>query len=154
MIPGWELTVGIEIHAQLNTRHKLFSRALNAPDSADPPPPNTLVDYFDLALPGSQPVFQPATLIPAIRASLALGCDIQKVSRWDRKHYFHWDQPSGYQITQYYEPLAKNGRIELFARDGIAAEEEKEVVSVEIQRVQMEQDTAKTLHQPGGREVD
>lgn len=143
-VPGWELTVGIEIHAQLNTAHKLFSPAITSFND----PPNTHVAPFDLALPGSQPLFQPATLIPAVRAALALNCSIQPVSRFDRKHYFHWDQPSGYQITQFYEPFAKDGFITLYARDGIAAEDGEEI-KVGIKQVQMEQDTAKTTAQPG-----
>ncbi|KAK1833406.1 amidotransferase-like protein [Podospora conica] len=142
-VPGWDLTVGIEIHAQLNTPHKLFSPASPSPNA----PPNTHVAPFDAALPGSQPIFQPAVLIPAVRASLALGCKIQPTSRFDRKHYFHWDQPSGYQITQYYAPLARDGSVTLRARDGILEEGD---VEVGIQQVQMEQDTAKTLAQPGG----
>ncbi|KAK1779633.1 glutamyl-tRNA amidotransferase [Copromyces sp. CBS 386.78] len=144
-VPGWELTVGIEIHAQLNTAHKLFSSATTSSFNDSP---NTHVAPFDLALPGSQPLFQPATLVPAIRAALALNCSIQPVSRFDRKHYFHWDQPSGYQITQFYEPFAKDGYITLYARDGIAAEDGEEV-KVGIKQVQMEQDTAKTTAQPG-----
>ncbi|KAK0611694.1 GatB/GatE catalytic domain-containing protein [Immersiella caudata] len=143
-VPGWELTVGIEIHAQLNTVRKLFSPATTSFNDS----PNTHVALFDLAIPGSQPLFQPETLIPAVRAALALNCDIQRVSRFDRKHYFHWDQPSGYQITQYYEPFAKDGRIGLLARDGIAAED-GESIAVGIKQVQMEQDTAKTTAQPG-----
>lgn len=144
VVDGWELTVGIEIHAQLNTAKKLFSAATTSFNNE----PNSHVAYFDLATPGSQPIFQKETLIPAIRAALALNCEIQPVSRFDRKHYFHWDQPSGYQITQYYEPFARNGRIELQARDGIAAEG-GESISVGIKQVQMEQDTAKTMAQPG-----
>lgn len=145
-IPGWELTVGIEIHAQLNTHHKLFSSASPPLPSDDP---NTHVALFDLATPGSQPLFQADALIPALRAALALNCDVQKVSRWDRKHYFWWDQPGGYQITQFYEPFARNGRISLHPRDGIAVEDGDEVV-VGIQQIQMEQDTAKTLARPDG----
>lgn len=144
IVPGWELTVGIEIHAQLNTARKLFSSAKTSSSEE----PNTNVEFFDLALPGSQPVFQKETLIPALRAALALNCDVQKVSRFDRKHYFHWDQPAGYQITQYYEPFAKDGQITLYARDGIAVED-GESVTVGIKQVQMEQDTAKTIAQPG-----
>ncbi|KAK0625460.1 GatB/GatE catalytic domain-containing protein [Bombardia bombarda] len=143
-VPGWELTVGIEIHAQLNTARKLFSPAATSFNGK----PNSHVALFDLAIPGSQPLFQPETLIPAVRAALALDCDIQPVSRFDRKHYFHWDQPSGYQITQYYEPFAKNGHITLYPRDGIAAED-GESITVGIQQLQMEQDTAKTTAQPG-----
>jgi len=143
-VPGWELTVGIEIHAQLNTPRKLFSPAATSFNDS----PNTHVAHFDLAIPGSHPIFQPETLIPAVRAALALNCDIQHISRFDRKHYFHWDQPAGYQITQYYEPFARDGYIELYARDGIAAEDGP-AVRVGIQRVQMEQDTAKTTAHPG-----
>ncbi|KAK3320209.1 amidotransferase-like protein [Cercophora scortea] len=143
-VPGWELTVGIEIHAQLNTARKLFSPAATSFNDH----PNSHVALFDVAMPGSQPVFQPATLVPAVRAALALNCTIQPVSRFDRKHYFHWDQPAGYQITQYYEPFARNGRIVLNARDGIAAED-GDRIEVGIQQVQLEQDTAKTTAQPG-----
>ena len=166
-VPGWELTVGIEIHAQLNTAHKLFSPARtpsSSPSSAPLPgtedgvpgeaaPPNTRVALFDAAMPGAQPLFQRGALIPALRAALALGCEIQRVSRFDRKHYFHWDQPSGYQITQYYEPFARDGRVTLLPRDGIAAEDCGSDgggdITVGIRQVQMEQDTAKTTAQPG-----
>ena len=106
--------------------------------------------FFDLALPGSQPQFQIATLIPALRAALALGCEVQKESSWDRKHYFHWDQPSGYQITQFYQPFARNGSITLFPHDGIAAEDiaaHPEGIKINIKQIQMEQDTAKTITQ-------
>ncbi|KAI1385967.1 aspartyl/glutamyl-tRNA amidotransferase subunit B [Hypoxylon trugodes] len=144
VVDGWELTVGIEIHAQLNTAKKLFSPAVTSFNDD----PNSHVAYFDLAIPGSQPLFQQETLIPALRAALALNCEVQNVSRFDRKHYFHWDQPSGYQITQYYEPFARDGRITLQARDGIAAED-GDGISVGIKQIQMEQDTAKTLAQPG-----
>ncbi|KAI2631518.1 aspartyl/glutamyl-tRNA amidotransferase subunit B [Hypomontagnella submonticulosa] len=144
VVDGWELTVGIEIHAQLNTAKKLFSPATTSFNDE----PNSHVAFFDLATPGSQPIFQKETLIPALRAALALNCDIQTVSRFDRKHYFHWDQPSGYQITQYYEPFARDGKITLQARDGIAAED-GDGVSIGIKQIQMEQDTAKTLAQPG-----
>ncbi|KAK5625258.1 hypothetical protein RRF57_000974 [Xylaria bambusicola] len=144
VVDGWELTVGIEIHAQLNTAKKLFSGATTSFNDS----PNTHVAYFDLATPGSQPLFQKETLLPALRAALALNCEVQPISRFDRKHYFHWDQPSGYQITQYYEPFARDGRIQLQSRDGIAAED-GESVSIGIKQIQMEQDTAKTLAQPG-----
>lgn len=142
VVDGWELTVGIEIHAQLNTANKLFSGAATSFNDE----PNSHVAYFDLATPGSQPIFQKETLIPALRAALALNCDIQPTSRFDRKHYFHWDQPSGYQITQYYEPFARGGRMVVQPRDGTAAEDGDGIV-VGIKQVQMEQDTAKTMAQ-------
>lgn len=95
----WELTVGIEIHAELNTARKLFSSAA-ASTMSDTPNKHTAL--FDLAFPGSQPQFQKETLLPAIRAAIALNCSIQQRSTFDRKHYFYQDQPAGYQITQYY----------------------------------------------------
>ncbi|KAH8173935.1 gatB/GatE catalytic domain-containing protein [Sarocladium implicatum] len=144
-VDGWELTVGIEIHAQLNTARKLFSPAITSFNDE----PNSHVALFDVAMPGSQPRFQKETLIPALRAALALNCDIQPLSRFDRKHYFWWDQPSGYQITQYYEPFAKNGHITLLARDGISPQD-GDSVTVGIKQVQLEQDTAKTLAQSSG----
>ncbi|GAO17720.1 hypothetical protein UVI_02033220 [Ustilaginoidea virens] len=143
-VHGWELTVGIEIHAQLNTARKLFSPATTSFNDE----PNSHVALFDVSMPGSQPLFQKEALIPALRAALALRCQIQPVSRFDRKHYFWWDQPSGYQITQYYEPFAKNGHITLSARDGIALEDGQSF-TVGIKQVQLEQDTAKTLAQMG-----
>jgi aspartyl-tRNA(Asn)/glutamyl-tRNA(Gln) amidotransferase subunit B len=89
------------------------------------------------------PIFQKATLIPALRAAIALGCSIQRTSRFDRKHYFYHDQPAGYQLTQYYEPFARDGRITLTRDDGINTAE-GEMVTVGIKQVQMEQDTAKS----------
>lgn len=97
-LENWELTVGIEIHAELNTARKLFSSAATSANAS----PNTHVALFDTAFPGSQPHFQKETLIPALRAALALNCEIQPKSSFDRKHYFYQDQPAGYQITQYY----------------------------------------------------
>jgi aspartyl-tRNA(Asn)/glutamyl-tRNA(Gln) amidotransferase subunit B len=140
----WELTVGIEIHAQLNVAKKLFSSAASSIDDE----PNAHVALFDVAIPGSQPHFQKETLIPALRAALALNCDIQRTSRFDRKHYFHWDQPAGYQITQYYEPFAKDGYIILHSHDGIAKEDGDEIC-IGIKQIQMEQDTGKTITKPG-----
>ena len=147
-LDDWELTVGIEIHAQLNTARKLFSPAATSINDE----PNTHVALFDVAIPGSQPTFQKETLIPALRAALALNCNVQKTSKFDRKHYFHWDQPSGYQITQYYQPLAKDGHITLYAHDGIGKEDGKKI-RIGIKQVQMEQDTAKTISRTKGEHL-
>lgn len=147
-LKDWVLTVGIEIHAQLNTPHKLFSSAATQIHHVA----NSNVALFDLAMPGSQPRFQSGVLIPAIRAALALNCEIQTTSRFDRKHYHHWDQPAGFQLTQYYEPFAKNGHITLYEHDGIAREDGPSV-DVAIKQVQMEQDTAKTLTQHNGEHL-
>ncbi|EME81201.1 uncharacterized protein MYCFIDRAFT_47157 [Pseudocercospora fijiensis CIRAD86] len=142
----WELTVGIEIHAELNTACKLFS---NAPASVGEGngAANSRVALFDAAMPGTQPQFQVATLLPALRAAIALGCNIQRKSGWDRKHYFHWDQPNGYQITQYYAPFAKNGTLTLTTSDGISPTDltpGSSALEIGIKQIQMEQDTAKT----------
>jgi aspartyl-tRNA(Asn)/glutamyl-tRNA(Gln) amidotransferase subunit B len=141
----WELTVGIEIHAELNTARKLFSSAATSVSEA----PNSHASLFDTAFPGSQPQFQRETLLPALRAALAFDCSIQARSSFDRKHYFYQDQPNGYQITQYYEPFAKDGHITLYAHDFPAGSVPEEVpIKIGIKQVQMEQDTAKTVHQP------
>ncbi|EMC95930.1 hypothetical protein BAUCODRAFT_509456 [Baudoinia panamericana UAMH 10762] len=146
----WELTVGIEIHAELNTYQKLFSRASASHVADNGHAANSRVAPFDAALPGTQPRFQSATLLPAVRAALALECQIQRVSGWDRKHYFHWDQPNGYQITQYYRPFAKDGHLELSASDGVPAADlgDADHLVIGIKQIQMEQDTAKTTHHP------
>jgi aspartyl-tRNA(Asn)/glutamyl-tRNA(Gln) amidotransferase subunit B len=141
----WELTVGIEIHAELNTSRKLFSSAATS-IGADP---NTHVSLFDVAFPGSQPHFQKEALIPALRGALALNCTIQSRSSFDRKHYFYQDQPAGYQITQYYEPFARDGHIVLYAHDfPVGAAPADCPITIGIKQVQMEQDTAKTVQQP------
>lgn len=96
-------------------------------------------------MPGSQPLFQPSVLIPAIRAALALNCEIQGRSKFDRKHYFYHDQPAGYQITQYYEPFARNGHLTLTSQDGLGKVDQE--LRVGIKQIQLEQDTAKTQEQ-------
>ncbi|KAF8470229.1 GatB/GatE catalytic domain-containing protein [Kalaharituber pfeilii] len=142
---AWEIVCGLEIHAQLNAARKLFSYAKTSFNES----PNTHVALFDAALPGSQPLFQPSTLLPALRAAIALNCEIQSESRFDRKHYFYPDQPSGYQITQFYHPLAKNGYIKLLPTDGVDVDlDGRDELVVGIKQVQMEQDTAKTTHAP------
>jgi aspartyl-tRNA(Asn)/glutamyl-tRNA(Gln) amidotransferase subunit B len=133
----WELTVGIEIHAQLNASRKLFSPAVTVPEIE----PNSELAPLDISLPGSLPIFQPAVLLPALRAATALGCTIQKASSFDRKHYFYHDQPAGYQITQYHQPYAINGYVQLGEGDGL---ETGRTLTVNIKQVQLEQDTART----------
>ena len=141
----WELTVGVEIHAELNTARKLFSSAATSVSES----PNTHVSLFDTAFPGSQPQFQIETLVPALRAALAFDCTIQPRSSFDRKHYFYQDQPNGYQITQYYEPFATDGHITLYAHDFPAGSAPEDCpITIGIKQVQMEQDTAKTVQQP------
>lgn len=139
----WGLTVGLEIHAQLNTERKLFSQAKTAFDDL----PNSNLALFDLAFPGSQPKFQQTTVIPALRAALGLSCKIQRKSKFDRKHYYYQDQPAGYQITQYYQPFATEGCLTLYDYDGISPKD-GESVRIGIKQIQLEQDTAKSTLQP------
>ena len=139
----WKLTVGLEIHAQLNTERKLFSDA----KASEAGTPNSDVAVFDLAFPGTQPEFQKATLLPALRAALGLNCKIRKRSHFDRKHYYYQDQPAGYQITQYYSPFAVSGNVIVYDHDGIAPEDGS-FVNVAVKQIQMEQDTAKSNLQP------
>ena len=139
----WKLTVGLEIHAQLNTERKLFSNAMTSEDGV----PNSNLAVFDLAFPGSQPDLQKATILPALRAALGLNCEIRQRSQFDRKHYYYQDQPAGYQITQYYSPFAVNGNVLVYDHDGIAPEDGR-LVDVAIKQVQIEQDTAKSNLQP------
>lgn len=135
----WVVTVGLEIHAQLATPSKLFSLAPNRFGSDT----NRDLAPFDVALPGSQPQLNHHAVLLALRAALAFGCKINPSSTFDRKHYFYPDQPAGYQITQNYNALAKEGSFSLFERDGT---EQREAIEVGISQLQMEQDTARTAY--------
>lgn len=121
--------------------------------------PNTLISPFDASLPGTQPIFNPAVLLPALHAALALNCTPCRESRFDRKHYFYWDQPAGYQITQFHAPLATNGWLNLYQHDGFAPLEEctgseDNPFRIEIQQIQLEQDTGKTIASPPNSLID
>ncbi|BFZ54749.1 hypothetical protein PYCC9005_001786 [Savitreella phatthalungensis] len=139
---AWYITVGLEIHAQLDTPGKLFSDAPNRFAG----PLNEDLKPFDLSLPGSQPVVNNAAVILALRAALALNCTINRTSRFDRKHYFYPDQPAGYQITQHYSALAENGCLPLRTREDTGLDHDLEVG---IEQVQLEQDTGKTMYFEG-----
>jgi aspartyl-tRNA(Asn)/glutamyl-tRNA(Gln) amidotransferase subunit B len=97
--------IGFEIHVKLATHSKMFSPSSSAPAQ----PTNSQVTPFDMALPGSLPYFNRACLEAGIRAALGLNCQINKISHFERKHYFYPDSPSGYQITQQRYPFASNG---------------------------------------------
>jgi hypothetical protein len=108
--PDWQAVIGVEVHAQLKSKKKLFSTAWTE-DSATSyeEAENSLVAPFDAALPGTLPSLQVEPLSLALRACLALECLIAKTTAFDRKHYFYPDLTSGYQITQKYgeSPLVK-----------------------------------------------
>ncbi|SPO30304.1 related to PET112 - putative glutamyl-tRNA(Gln)amidotransferase subunit B, mitochondrial precursor [Ustilago trichophora] len=140
--PGWQAVIGVECHVQIKDKHKLFSTApLPTPSS----PPNTLVTAFDAAHPGTLPTLNRSALRLAARTALALNCRVHSESRFDRKHYFYSDLPAGYQITQKYAPLANDGTVKLSFEEGHLPSVEDEVV-VEIEQLQLEQDTAKSSY--------
>lgn len=97
-------------------------------------------------------------LLPALRAALALNCTPAEESRFDRKHYFYWDQPAGYQITQFYAPLAVDGWLVLFSHDGVpqleGCDEPDDGIRIGIQQIQLEQDTGKTIMSPPNSLID
>ena len=132
---SWEVVVGIETHAQLRTRSKLFSAA--ATDFGAPP--NTQASAVDLALPGVLPVLNRAAVELAIRFGLAVGATINRRSIFARKNYFYPDLPKGYQISQYESPIVQGGAIRIAAGDG-----EK---SIRLTRAHLEEDAGKSLHQ-------
>ncbi len=130
----WEAVIGLEVHAQLRTRAKLFSSAPNAFGGE----PNSQTTEVDLGLPGVLPVINEKAVELAVRAALALGCEIQPVSRFARKHYFYPDLPKGYQISQFDEPYALGGAVPA-QLDGALRE-------FRLTRIHMEEDAAKSVH--------
>lgn len=135
----YRLKCGLEIHTQLKTRYKLFSLSHASSDSS----PNLRVSYFDCAIPGTQPRLNPEALLLALKAAVAFSCQVQRFSQFDRKHYFYLDQPLGYQITQHYKPIAKNGYLKLTKKfDGIKKPEKV----IRFEQIQLEQDTGKTVN--------
>lgn len=131
-------TIGIETHAQLKTKTKLFAAVDNDAREAEP---NTKVSPICFGLPGTLPYLNEKAVEYAIRAGLALGVDPQLYSIFERKHYFYPDLPMGYQITQLEHPIVKGGRVEI----SLAGETRK----VRINRVQLEADAGKSVHPPG-----
>ena len=103
----WQPVIGLEIHAQLATRSKIFSGAATAYGAA----PNTQACAVDLGLPGVLPVLNRKALEFSIRTGLAMGCKIAPLSRFARKNYFYPDLPKGYQISQYELPICEHGHV-------------------------------------------
>ncbi|KAI0797079.1 Glutamyl-tRNA-Gln amidotransferase B subunit [Abortiporus biennis] len=129
--PGWEVVVGIEVHAQIKSRHKLFSNSLTSDLSS---PSNTHVSPYDAAFPGTLPRLNPKCVELGVRTAIALNSNVQPRSAFDRKHYFYSDLPSGYQITQHYAPIATRGTLRLPSAG----------TEVRITQIQLEQDTGKS----------
>src|SRR6266550_4661624 len=137
----WEAVIGLEIHVQLKTRRKMFCGcAVGALDD-----PNTRTCPVCLAHPGALPVANKQAIEWTIMLGLALGCEIAERAIFHRKNYFYPDNPKGYQISQYDEPLCIGGRVRLPGPDGVA--------EIGITRAHLEEDAAKTLH-VGGAEME
>jgi aspartyl-tRNA(Asn)/glutamyl-tRNA(Gln) amidotransferase subunit B len=131
----WELVIGLEVHAQVATRSKLFSGAATAFGAE----PNVQVSLVDAAMPGMLPVINRAAVDQAIRTGLALGAEINRFSVFDRKNYFYPDLPQGYQISQYRHPIVGTGELRVDLPDG-----RTRVVGIE--RLHLEQDAGKLVH--------
>ncbi|KAJ1961621.1 hypothetical protein H4R35_007429, partial [Dimargaris xerosporica] len=121
----WEPVIGLEVHAQLNTHHKLFSPRSPAKWSD---PPNQNVTVIDAAFPGAMPRINRECVAKALHVVAALGGEIQLWSRFERKHYFYPDLPQGYQITQRRWPIGKGGRIQYSSWDAKQAPQTANVV--------------------------
>ena len=134
------VTIGLEIHVQMNTKTKLFCSCDN--DSFGKPA-NTNVCEVCMGFPGTLPVTNSEAIKKGMLAGLALGCTIPPLCKFDRKHYFYPDLPKGYQVTQYDEPIAINGQIELSS---------KKVIGIE--RLHIEEDAGKLVHGAHGTMVD
>ena len=135
VIATYEPVMGMEVHVELNTATKMFCGCANRFGAE----PNTLVCPVCLGLPGSLPVLNESAVESAIRIGLALNCDIAPWGRFARKNYFYPDQPKNYQISQYDEPIAINGHLDVPLDDGTTWR-------IEIERAHMEEDTGKLTH--------
>jgi aspartyl-tRNA(Asn)/glutamyl-tRNA(Gln) amidotransferase subunit B len=132
---SWEVVIGLEVHAQVISKAKLFSGA--ATDFGAEP--NTQVSLVDAAFPGMLPVINRICVEQAVKTGLGLDAEINLVSVFDRKNYFYADLPAGYQISQYSRPIVGKGKITLDLADGSTRE-------VGITRLHLEQDAGKSLH--------
>ncbi|MBT8493257.1 MAG: Asp-tRNA(Asn)/Glu-tRNA(Gln) amidotransferase subunit GatB, partial [Deltaproteobacteria bacterium] len=134
----WEPVIGLEVHVQLGTASKAFSRSAIQFGAE----PNSLTDPTVLGLPGALPVFNRQALELAVRLGLAVGGEIRRTSRFARKQYFYPDLPKGYQISQFDEPIIDGGHI-----DFVLAGEPRRVP---LTRIHIEEDAGKSTHQKSG----
>ena len=132
---SWEVVVGLEVHAQVNSKSKLFSGAATEFGAA----PNAQVSFVDAAFPGMLPVPNAECVAQAVRTGLGLKAYINLVSRFDRKNYFYADLPAGYQISQYEKPIVGAGAIEIELANGTTK-------NIGVTRLHIEQDAGKSLH--------
>ena len=132
----YETVIGLEVHCQLKTNTKVWCSCDADYDNKEP---NTAVCPICTGQPGALPKLNEEVLDYAIKAALALGCEINRESYFDRKNYFYPDSPKNYQITQFFKPYAENGVLKITTNSGKEA-------SVGIERIQIEEDTAKSIH--------
>ncbi|RYF06360.1 MAG: Asp-tRNA(Asn)/Glu-tRNA(Gln) amidotransferase GatCAB subunit B, partial [Deltaproteobacteria bacterium] len=130
----YEPVIGLEVHAQLLTRSKLFCGCSTAFGAA----PNAHTCEVCLGLPGALPALNEQTVVLAIRAALGLQCTVHRRAQWSRKNYFYPDNPKGYQITQFDHPIATAGKLDIDV-DG-------EKLRIGITRIHMEEDAGKNVH--------
>jgi aspartyl-tRNA(Asn)/glutamyl-tRNA(Gln) amidotransferase subunit B len=142
---AWELVIGLEIHAQVASKSKLFSGAAVGFGAG----PNEQVSLVDMAMPGMLPVINRVCVEQAVRSGLGLKAKINAWSRFDRKNYFYPDLPQGYQISQYKDPIVGEGEVEVERDDGSS-------FKVRIERLHLEQDAGKLIHdlEPNATYVD
>src|SRR5690349_8937925 len=131
----WETVIGLEVHAQLNTRSKIFSGASTAFGA----PPNTQASAVDIALPGVLPVLNRAAVEKAIRFGLSVGAKVNERSIFARKNYFYPDLPKSYQISQYEIPVVSGGSVTILVGDTES--------TVQLTRAHLEEDAGKSLHE-------
>jgi len=138
---NYEAVIGLEVHVQVKTRSKMFTRAAAGYGFE----PNTLTDPVVLALPGTLPVMNKAALDAIIKAGLLLGCEIAPVCKWDRKNYFYPDSPKNYQISQYDQPICRGGAVEI-ELPGPARNVMGEHKTIPLTRIHLEEDVGKLNH--------
>ena len=146
---NYEAVIGLEVHVQIKTHSKVFTRVAAGYGHA----PNTLTDPVVLALPGTLPVMNKAALDAIIKAGLLLGCDIAPVCKWDRKQYFYPDSPKNYQISQYDQPMCLNGSVEI-ELPGAARNVMGEHKTIPLTRIHLEEDVGKLNHHATDSLVD
>ena len=147
------LIVGMEIHVELATRSKMWTSAPNvAHRDYFEAEPNTLLDPVVIGMPGVLPVINAEAVEMAVRVGLALGCEIAKKTKWDRKSYYYPDLPKNYQISQYDQPICGEGALDIPAGDGSDPGNQR---TIRIIRAHLEEDAGKLMHEaPGGAPID
>ena len=137
----YEAVIGLEVHVQLDTNSKMFTRV----GTGFGQPPNSLTDPVVLGLPGALPVMNEEAIEKSIKVGLLLDCKIAKICKWDRKNYFYPDMPKNYQISQYDQPICEGGQVEI----EIPGENPSKMGPhrmVELTRIHLEEDVGKLTH--------